>query len=120
MNEKKILSEITTLRKDVSVLKTDVSVLKTDVAAVKKTVTTINARLDFHDEMFTFFKQEMATKADLEQLATKEDIRDIREVLEVLVTGQARMEQERVSLVAWLQRHDVDILKIKKRVGMPA
>ena len=50
-----------------------------------------------------------ATKKDLEGFATKDDFNQMMDVLDRLVVIADRQEVERVSLIAWLKRHDVQI-----------
>jgi len=129
MSEQKVLKKITTLDKKVDGLAKKVGTLEKDIKGIDK-------RLDFHDEMFTWIKKEVATKKDFERFATKEDLsgfatkedldrfatkkdlegfatkddfNQMMDVLDRLVVIADRQEVERVSLIAWLKRHDVQI-----------
>ena len=129
MSEQKVLKKITTLDKKVDGLAKKVGTLEKDIKGIDK-------RLDFHDEMFTWIKKEVATKKDFERFATKEDLsgfatkedldrfatkkdlegfatkddfNQMMDVLDRLVVIADRQEVERVSLIAWLKRHEVQI-----------
>ncbi|MCL5666426.1 MAG: hypothetical protein M1383_01505 [Patescibacteria group bacterium] len=60
-----------------------------------------------HDEQLADIK---------ERMATKDDIREIRQVMDKAMTILERLDQERVFTVEWIRRIEGDVDKIKRQL----
>lgn len=84
---------VTVLKKDVTILKKDVTILKKDVKDLKKgqkqLQKDVRQNTYDHHEFVDFVKENVATKEDLQEFATKEDLaREVDRLEEKLATKE--------------------------------
>jgi hypothetical protein len=97
---------------------------------IDKKFDTIGKALNKHDEMFKqildlFYEHEDKLKEIKETMATKEEVREIKDLIHDSLPQDIRIDQEYYAITAWkedatktLERHENDILRIKENLSI--
>lgn len=78
-------------------------------------------KLEDHDEQLAFIRENMVLRQDLEQFATKVDMKEeiraledrIMTALDAQMVILQRLDQERVATILHLERHDKEIAELQ-------